>query len=61
MASGARSQDFFGQFGGFLKNLGQKRVGLRPLRPLLWIRALNGMDEYLQKYASLKRVDCIVL
>ena len=41
VASGARSQDFFGQFSGLFKEFGAKRVGVRPLRPLapLWIRA----------------------
>ena len=32
MASGARSQDFFGQIRGFFKEFGAKRVGVRPLR-----------------------------
>ena len=39
MASGARSQDFLANLDDFLKNFGQKGVGVRPLRPPLWIRA----------------------
>ena len=36
MGSGARCQDFFGQFSRHLKNLGKKGVGVHP--PPLWIR-----------------------
>ena len=35
MASGARSQDFFGQFRGFFKEFEAKRGGRAPPPPLL--------------------------
>ena len=39
VASGARSQDFFGQFRGLFKEFGAKRGGIAPPGPSVWIRA----------------------
>ena len=39
VASGARFQDFFGQFRGLFKEFGAKRGGRAPPAIPLWIRA----------------------
>ena len=35
---------FFANLGDFLTNLAQKGLGVRPLRPPLWIRERGGLD-----------------